>query len=91
VDGQSIDELEELKSLRMMIGRMNLYLERIKQAQSLLASIGLGKTSDQPPSKVLKMISSPVLLLLILLHLISLAINPLKNSSTLSLPILMSR
>ena len=40
LEGQDLDQLGEIKSLRVMVGRMHLYLERIKSAESLLLSMG---------------------------------------------------
>ena len=49
LEGQDIDQLGEIKSLRVMVGRMHLYLERINTAESLLVSIGRRRGDSRVP------------------------------------------
>ena len=51
LEGHEVDKMGEIKSLRVMVARMHLYLGHIKQAESLLVSSGrTGKegTKEQP-------------------------------------------
>jgi hypothetical protein len=54
IEEQELDDHGKVESLRVMIGRMHQYLEKIKEAESLLASVGMKKASGSHPKPEVK-------------------------------------